>query len=374
MIHNEYLEFNNNQNNLCNNTNNMINSSNLATALDSPNKPNLTIEQRSKPVLRFSDNLNFNGSCSPKNPLHSPDANCTPLNRLEQPCRPTGLSALTKSPLESMGREMNRILKNFSNASKRGELFKGSFPQMNDLTISTIHPGAKHRKSRKLRHKTTMTDSLKLPQKGSCGKCEKQKILGTDLENQGLLAENMDPRFWQNLGEGLPKENQFFKNDLRSKIRNPNLVLKDLDICESAVNNPLSKYTHLTTEAQPSLPIILKLFETKSFKFFNQSTTQNLVEFKRILYNREFNMTHRSTMTLPCIPKETSTQIRPSGQSKEEFLDCYEVPVENAMFRKLESRVKRLGKKNSNLERQLRNRNKDYLYALKEIEKIKSVG
>lgn len=41
---------------------------------------------------------------------------------------------------------------------------------------------------------------------------------------------------------------------------------------------------------------------------------------------------------------------------------------------KLESRLKKMTKKNSNLERQLRNRNKDYLYALKEIEKIKSVN
>ena len=245
---------------------------------------------------------------------------------------------------------------------------------MNDLTISTIHPGAKHRKSRKMRHKTTMTDSLKVPEKESCVRCKEDEIVDADLENQGLLAEKMDPRFWQNLGDGASKENQFFKNDLRSKIRNPNLVLKDLDICESEFNNPLSKYTHLMTEAQPSMPIILKLFETKSFKFANQKTTQNLLKFKRIMYNREFNTIHRSTMTVSNIPKEISTQIPNSSESKEESQDSYEVPAESAIFRKLESRVKRLGKKNSNLERQLRNRNKDYLYALKEIEKIKSVG
>ena len=34
-------------------------------------------------------------------------------------------------------------------------------------------------------------------------------------------------------------------------------------------------------------------------------------------------------------------------------------------------KLKQIQKKNNNLERQLRNRNKDYLYALKEIEKIK---
>lgn len=44
------------------------------------------------------------------------------------------------------------------------------------------------------------------------------------------------------------------------------------------------------------------------------------------------------------------------------------------LYSKLYSQIKKINKKNSNLERQLRNRNKDYIYALKEIENIKSIN
>ena len=41
------------------------------------------------------------------------------------------------------------------------------------------------------------------------------------------------------------------------------------------------------------------------------------------------------------------------------------------LYKKMCNKIKNYSKKNGNLERQLRNRNKDYLYALKEIEKVK---
>jgi hypothetical protein len=101
----------------------------------------------------------------------------------------------------------------------------------------------------------------------------------------------------------------------------------------------------------------------------NASKIENDVTKKNIPY-LEMPRDKKTKKNLVLNKENASSQNDESLESMRKFDESSPRQV-HSMVNKMYKKIKFFEKKNGNLERQLRNRNKDYLYALKEIEMIK---
>lgn len=152
-----------------------------------------------------------------------------------------------------MGRDMNKILKNFSNVWKNEKLLRGSVQLMNDLSLSTIHPQGVWRKRQILKDKSTCTSDLEFQDnqilqngkrrsrsqsvKNKSKKSEKYKTSGDHKKSRkkGFAAdENLDPNFRGKLEDSGQKifEELGIVNIKREKERREKLY-KSLEVWEN---------------------------------------------------------------------------------------------------------------------------------------------
>ena len=155
----------------------------------------------------------------------------------------------------------------------------------------------------------------------------------------------------------LSENNSFYKQIIAPLNNFPEKEKKDKGV------NILKRVSH----REDSLLLIKEKALLKQERENLEEAKQNLLEKQEEVLKEENSLLSRKNKEIEKLKRELylANKNNKKGKDKSEEND-------NEGDSRVSSKLKQVNKKILNLERQLRNRNKDYLFALKELEKVKS--
>jgi hypothetical protein len=152
--------------------------------------------------------------------------------------------------------------------------------------------------------------------------------------------------------------------DFKQILNNFSLTHKNKDLKPKLGNISFSTINHsLNHESQKNF------FKKSEYTNLNQSVDP-LSSSINIVFNKPLKKSDKAVMT-DVVHSGDGKDTSGSSLNLDEMQENIPKKFEK-LYSKLYAQIKKINRKNSNLERQLRNRNKDYIYALKEIENIKA--